>query len=75
VMTKKNGNVLLSFIDPPLGGFAEILPEVMIFPEGLCPKGLLFVNDMLKQRQDKYNNYIVKREQESRINTSLLHFY
>jgi hypothetical protein len=29
----------LSFIDPPLGGFGEILPEVMIFPEGLCPEG------------------------------------
>ena len=25
----------LSFIDPPLGGFGGILPEVMIFSEGL----------------------------------------
>ena len=24
----------LSFIDPPLGGFGEIFPEVMIFPSG-----------------------------------------
>ena len=31
--------VLLSFIDLERGGFGEILPEVMIFPEGLCPEG------------------------------------
>ena len=31
--------VLLSFIDLERGGFGEILPEVMIFPEGLCPDG------------------------------------
>jgi hypothetical protein len=30
--------VYLSFIDPPLGGFGGILPEVMIFSEGLSPK-------------------------------------
>jgi hypothetical protein len=30
---------LLSFIDLERGGFGEILPEVMIFPEGLCPEG------------------------------------
>ena len=24
----------ISFIDPPLGGFGEIFPEVMIFPSG-----------------------------------------
>ena len=29
----------LSFIDLERGGFCEILPEVMIFPEGLCPEG------------------------------------
>ena len=29
----------LSFIDLERGGFGEILPEVMIFPEGLCPEG------------------------------------
>ena len=29
----------LSFIDPERGGFGGILPEVMIFPEGLCPEG------------------------------------
>ena len=33
----------LSFIDPPLGGFGGILPEVMIFSsddifQGLCPE-------------------------------------
>ena len=28
----------LSFIDPPLGGFGEIFPEVMIFPEGFSPR-------------------------------------
>ena len=27
----------ISFIDPPLGGFGEILPEVMIFPSGFVP--------------------------------------
>jgi hypothetical protein len=30
---------LLSFIDLERGGFGGILPEVMIFPEGLCPEG------------------------------------
>jgi hypothetical protein len=29
----------LSFIDLERVGFGEILPEVMIFPEGLCPEG------------------------------------
>jgi hypothetical protein len=29
----------LSFIDRERGGFGGILPEVMIFPEGLCPEG------------------------------------
>ena len=29
----------LSFIDQEQGGFDEILPEVMIFPEGLCLEG------------------------------------
>jgi hypothetical protein len=29
----------LSFIDLERGGFGEILPEVMIFPEELCPEG------------------------------------
>ena len=31
--------VHLSFIDLKRGGFGEILPEVMIFPDGLCPEG------------------------------------
>ena len=31
----------LSFIDPPLGGFGEILPEVMKYREGLCTKGII----------------------------------
>jgi hypothetical protein len=34
----------LSFIDLERGGFGEILPEVMIFPEGLCPEGS-FITD------------------------------
>jgi hypothetical protein len=29
----------ISFIDPPLGGFGEILPSVMIFPSGQSPSG------------------------------------
>ena len=29
----------ITFIDPERGGFGGILPEVMIFPEGLCPEG------------------------------------
>ena len=29
----------ISFIDPPLGGFSEILPSVMIFPSGQSPSG------------------------------------
>ena len=33
------GVQLLSFIDLERGGFGEILHEVMIFPEGLCPEG------------------------------------
>ena len=33
------GEGYLSFIDLERGGFGEILPEVMIFPEGLCPEG------------------------------------
>jgi hypothetical protein len=32
-------SVHLSFIDLERGGFGEILHEVMIFPEGLCPEG------------------------------------
>ncbi len=27
--------IAIQFIDPPLGGFGEILPEVMIFPSSL----------------------------------------
>ena len=33
----------LSFIDLERGGFGEILPEVMIFPEGLCPEGNIII--------------------------------
>jgi hypothetical protein len=29
----------ISFIDPPLGGFSEILPSVMIVPSGQSPSG------------------------------------
>jgi hypothetical protein len=32
-------SILLSFIDLERGGFGEILPDVMIFPEGLGPEG------------------------------------
>jgi hypothetical protein len=35
----KSTNGYLSFIDLERGGFGKILPEVMIFPEGLCPEG------------------------------------
>ena len=38
-MTKYSNLKQLSFIDLERGGFGEILPEVMIFPEGLCPEG------------------------------------
>jgi hypothetical protein len=31
-------SIYLSFIDPERGGFGGILPEVMIFSEGLCPE-------------------------------------
>ena len=30
--------IYLSFIDPPLGGFDEILPEVMVFLGGFTPR-------------------------------------
>jgi hypothetical protein len=30
--------VIIIYIDPPLGGFGVIFPEVMIFSEGLCPE-------------------------------------
>ena len=30
--------VYLSFIYPERGGFSEIFPEVMIFPEGFSPR-------------------------------------
>jgi hypothetical protein len=36
---------LLSFIDPERGGFGEILPEVMIFSEGLCPEENIITED------------------------------
>jgi hypothetical protein len=29
----------ISFIDPPLGGFGEILSSVLIFPSGQSPSG------------------------------------
>ena len=32
-------NIYHLYIDLERGGFGEILPEVMIFPEGLCPEG------------------------------------
>jgi hypothetical protein len=36
----------LSFIDPERRGFGEILPEVMIFPEGLCLEGISSVSSL-----------------------------
>ena len=30
--------IYLSFIYPERGGFSEIFPEVMIFPEGFSPR-------------------------------------
>jgi hypothetical protein len=30
---------------PPLGGFGEILAELMIFPKGLCPKGNYIITE------------------------------
>jgi hypothetical protein len=39
-----SGNIITSSniyhfnIDPPLGGFGVIFPEMMIFSEGLCPE-------------------------------------
>jgi hypothetical protein len=40
-LTGFNVRYNISFIDPPLKGigeFDEILPEVVIFTEGLCPR-------------------------------------
>ena len=34
----------ISFIDPPLGGFGEILPSVMIFPSGQSPSGSIITS-------------------------------
>jgi hypothetical protein len=39
----------ISFIDPPLGGFGEILPSVMIFPSGQSPSGNISPNPPLSR--------------------------
>ena len=36
--SKKEQHCYLSFIYPERGGFSEIFPEVMIFPEGFSPR-------------------------------------
>ena len=38
ISTSRNYEVYLSFIVPEQGGFGEIFPEVMIFPEGFSPR-------------------------------------
>jgi hypothetical protein len=35
--------IYIIYIDPPLGGFDEILPKVMIFPEGENDHNLMLV--------------------------------
>ena len=46
----KSAIVLLSFIDLERGGFGEILHEVMIFPEGLCPEGNIITEGQPRPR-------------------------
>ena len=43
-------NVQCTIIDLERGGFGEILPEVMIFPEGLCPEGNINTEGNILQR-------------------------
>ena len=38
----------LSFIDPPLGGFGEIFPEVMI-PEGFSPREISSLKEIFRR--------------------------
>jgi hypothetical protein len=55
----------ISFIDPPHGGFDEILPSVMIFPSGQSPSGNIITSDNIPPNpprsgsiNDKYYKHI-----------------
>ncbi len=39
----------LSFIDPSLGVFGEIFPEVNIFPEGFSPKEISSLKEIFRR--------------------------
>ena len=39
----------ISFIDPPLGGFGEIFPSVMIFPLGLKPSQVSSLQEIFRR--------------------------
>jgi hypothetical protein len=74
----------LSFIDLERGGFGEILPEVIIFPEGLCPEGNIItegnispnppswgsINDIL-YRKLKASKLRIKKLTHTFVNTML----
>ena len=49
VMFKTRAGVLLSFIYPERGGFSEILPEVMIFPEGFSPREISSLKEIFRR--------------------------
>ena len=40
---------LLSFIYPERGGFGEIFPEVMIFPEGFIPREISSLKEIFRR--------------------------
>ena len=39
----------LSFIDPERGGFGEIFPEVMTFPEGFSPREISLLKEIFRR--------------------------
>ncbi len=41
--------VYLSFIDPPLGVFGEIYPQVMIFAEGVNPREVSSLKEIFRR--------------------------
>ena len=43
----------LSFIDPERGGFGEIFPEVMIFPEGFSPSKISSLKEISSLRNHR----------------------
>ena len=45
----KDGIIYLSFIDPERGGFGEIFPEVMIFPEGFTPREISSLKEIFRR--------------------------